>query len=161
MHANPEEYPSKKDDMMCAQFQTESGVVVRLMRNGRCRAQIGHHNYRVFGTEGYMERIERFWKPVIRYNSVKELNTDLKEIDGSYMPSAYENNPKATGHGGLDYAMLDQFYKELSEGGGDVVTLKEGLAMTLPGIYAEESAKRGGEVLTMHYPWDADWTTEM
>ena len=161
MHANPEEYPSKKDDMMCAQFQTESGVVVRLMRNGRCRSQIGHHNYRVFGTEGYMERIERFWKPVIRYNSVKELNTDLKEIDGSYMPPAYENNPKATGHGGLDYAMLDQFYKELSEGNGDVVTLKEGLAMTLPGIYAEESAKRGGEVLTMRYPWDADWTTEM
>ena len=160
MHANPEEYPSKKDDMMCAQFQTESGVVVRLMRNGRCRAQIGHHNYRVFGTEGYMERIERFWKPVIRYNSVKELNTDLKEIDGSYMPPAYENNPKATGHGGLDYAMLDQFYKELSEGGGDVVTLKEGLAMTIPGIYAEESAKRGGEVLTMRYPWDEDWTIE-
>lgn len=161
MHANPEEYASPKDDMMCAQFQTESGVVVRLMRNGRCRAQIGHHNYRVFGTEGYMERIERFWKPVIRYNSVKELNTDLKEIDGSYMPPAYENNPKATGHGGLDFAMLDQFYKELSEGNGDVVTLKEGLAMTIPGIYAEESAKRGGEVLTMHYPWDKDWTTEI
>ncbi len=161
MHANPEEYPSKKDDMMCAQFQTESGVVVRLMRNGRCRAQIGHHNYRVFGTEGYMERIERFWKPVIRYNSVKELNTDLKEIDGSYMPPAYENNLKATGHGGLDFAMLDQFYKELSEGNGDVVTLKEGLAMTIPGIYAEESAKRGGEVLTMRYPWDKDWTTEI
>ncbi len=160
-HANPEEYASKKDDMMCAQFQTESGVVVRLMRNGRCRAQIGHHNYRVFGTEGYMERIERFWKPVIRYNSVKELDTDLKEIDGSFMPPAYENNPKAVGHGGLDYAMLDQFCKEISVGGGDVVTLKEGLAMTIPGIYAEESAKRGGEVLTMRYPWDEDWTTEI
>ena len=40
-----------KDDMVCAQFQTPSGVVVRLMRNGRCRAKIGHHNYRVFGTE--------------------------------------------------------------------------------------------------------------
>ncbi|MBQ9769813.1 MAG: Gfo/Idh/MocA family oxidoreductase, partial [Clostridia bacterium] len=61
-HADPSEYPRKaddnrkSDDMMCANFQTDSGVVVRLMRNKRCRADIGHHNYRVFGTEGYMER---------------------------------------------------------------------------------------------------------
>ena len=33
--------------------------------------------------------------------------------------------------------------------------------MTLPGIYAEESAKRGGKVLKMRYPWDEDWTTEI
>ncbi|MBR5518083.1 MAG: hypothetical protein IKV86_03555, partial [Clostridia bacterium] len=161
MHAEPDEYSVPKDDMMCAQFQTESGVVVRLMRNGRCRANIGHHNYRVFGTEGYMERIERFWKPVIRYNSMKEPDNDLQEIDGSFMPPEYENNPKATGHGGMDYAMLDNFYKKLAFGEGNVVTLKEGLLMTIPGIYAEESAKRGGEVLTMRYPWDDDWTTEI
>jgi len=24
-----------------------------------------------------------------------------------------------------------------------------------------ESAKRGGEVLRMRYPWDEDWTTEI
>ena len=28
-------------------------------------------------------------------------------------------------------------------------------------ILTEESAKRDGEVLTMRYPWDADWTTEI
>ena len=77
MHADPASYTAKKDDMMCAQFLTDSGVVVRLLRNGRCRADIGHHNYRVFGSEGYMERIERFGKPVIRYNSFKELDTSL------------------------------------------------------------------------------------
>lgn len=162
MHADPEEYGNaKKDDMMCAQFQTESGVVVRLMRNGRCRAKIGHHNYRVFGTEGYMERMERWPNTVIRYNSMKELDTDLKEIGGEFMPPAYANNPDAIGHGGMDYAMLDQFIKSITDGTGESVTLKEGLAMTIPGIYAEESAKRGGEVLTMHYPWDEDWTTEI
>ena len=31
-------------------------------------------------------------------------------------------------------------------------------AMTLPGIYAEESSKRGGAVLRIKYPWDEDWT---
>jgi len=28
------------------------------------------------------------------------------------------------------------------------------LRMTLPGLYALESAKRGGEVMTIRYPWD-------
>lgn len=151
----------KKDDMMCAQFQTDSGVVIRLMRNGRCRAKIGHHNYRVFGTEGYMERIDRFGKPVIRYNSMKELDTDLKEIGGEFMPPEYADNEKATGHGGMDYALLDHFFKALLNGEPAPISLKEGLAMTLPGIYAEESAKRGGEVIRMRYPWDDDWTTEL
>ncbi len=152
---------STKDDMMCAQFQTESGVIVRLMRNGRCRAKIGHHNYRVFGTEGYMERIERFDKPVIRYNSMKDADTSLKEVDGKFMPPAYENNPKAVGHGGLDYAMMDHFFEAVRNGDPAPINLREGLRMTLPGIYAAFSAKRGGEVLKMRYPWDEDWTTEV
>jgi len=160
-HADPSEYEADIDDMMCAQFQTESGVVVRLMRNKRCRAKIGHHSYRVFGTEGYMERIDRNSKPVIRYNSTKELDTALKEIGGEFMPPAYANNPKATGHGGMDYAMLDQFFMTIAEGKGEPVTLKQGLAMTLPGIYAQESAKRGGEVIVMHYPWEKEWSTEI
>ena len=166
-HADVSEYAVRRqytdlpiDDMMCANFQTPSGIVVRLMRNKRCRAQIGHHNYRVFGTEGYMERIERLDNPVIRYNSTKELDTRLKEIGGEFMPPKYANNPKARGHGGMDYAMLDNFLLTIGEGNGESVTLKAGLAMTIPGIYAEESARRGGEVLPIRYPWDDDWTTE-
>ena len=76
------------------------------------------------------------------------------------MPPKYANNPKASGHGGMDYAMLDNFFMAIGEGKGEPVTLKEGLAMTIPGIYAEESAKRGGEVLTMQYPWEEEWTAE-
>lgn len=155
----PENRLIKKDDMSCAQFQTESGVVVRFLKNARCRAKIGHHNYRVFGTEGYMERIDRFDKPVIRYNSMKELDTELKEISGEYMPPAYAGNPKATGHGGMDYALLDHFFDALLKGEPAPISLKEGLCMTLPGIYAEESAKRGGELVRMVYPWDKDWST--
>ncbi|MBQ3553419.1 MAG: Gfo/Idh/MocA family oxidoreductase [Clostridia bacterium] len=150
-----------RDDMMCAQFQTDSGVIVRLMRNGRCRANIGHHNYRVFGTEGYMERIDRFDKPVIRYNSFRELDTGLKEIGGEFMPPAYANNEKATGHGGMDYAMLDHFFDAVRFGKEPPISLRAGLLMTLPGIYAEESAKRGGQIMRMKYPWDEDFSTIM
>lgn len=153
-HAEVIDDSFRSDDMMCAQFQTDSGVIVRLMRNGRCRADIGHHNYRVFGTEGYMERIDRFGKPVIRYNSMRELDSSLHEISGEFMPPAYANNPQATGHGGMDYALLDHFFQALLKGEPAPIDLRAGLSMTLPGIYAEMSARRGGEVLRMRYPWD-------
>lgn len=153
---------STKDDMSCAQFQTDSGIVIRLMRNGRCRADIGWHSYRVFGTEGYMEKTDRMGEAVIYYNSQKELDTSLKKIDGSKTPPAYRDNPKALagGHDGMDYAMLDHFFDALIKGGPAPISLRQGLAMTLPGIYAEESSKRGGEILRMRYPWDPDWKAE-
>ena len=152
----------KKDDMSCAQFQTDSGVVIRLLRNGYCRAAIGHHNYRVFGTNGYMERIDRFSKAVIRYNSQKELDQGLKEMEDPFVPAAYKDNQIAIagGHGGVDYAMMDHFLDAIVNGKPAPITLKEGLAMTLPGIYAEESSKRGGEVMRVYYPWDPEWTGE-
>lgn len=159
-HANDPTDCAKPNDMQCAQFQSESGVVIRLLRNGRCRADIGYHNYRVFGSEGYMERTERCGKGVIRYNSTRELDTSLKEIGGENMPPEYANNPMAVGHGGIDYALFDHFFKALLEGKSAPISLKEGLRMTLPGIYAEESGKRGGEILRMVYPWDPDWSTE-
>ena len=161
-HANAADYAgdTDRDDMTCAQFQTESGVVVRLLRNGRCRADVQGHNYRVFGTEGYMERIARMGKKVIRYNSEKA-NKTLAEVGGESMPPAYANDPKATGHGGIDYAIEDKFFKAVCGGLPAPISLKEGLRMTLPGIYAEESAKRGGQVLTMYYPWDPEWKTEI
>ena len=77
------------------------------------------------------------------------------------MPPAYEKNPNATGHGGMDYAMMDHVLQAILKGEPAPIDIRAGLAMTLPGIYAEESAKRGGEVLRMRYPWDADWTTEI
>lgn len=158
--ANEYEAGNTKDDMSCAQFQTESGVVVRLLRNGRCRADIGNHNYRVFGTEGYMERIERNGNPVIRFNSEKD-EPILQEISGEFMPPAYADNPDAIGHGGMDYALLDKFFKAILNGEPAPISLKEGLAMTIPGIYAEESSKRGGEVVTIYYPWDKEWTSKI
>ena len=160
-HAPIETYMADdtRDDMSCAQFWTESGVVVRLLRNGRCRADIGHHNYRVFGTEGYMERLERDGDSVIRFNSQMD-NPSAQTVSGEFMPPAYADNPDAVGHGGIDYALLDHFFKAIVNGEPAPISLREGLAMTLPGIYAEESSKRGGKVLTMYYPWDKEWKTD-
>ena len=146
-----------RDDVQTAQFQTDSGVVIKLLRTGRCRAKIGHHTYRLFGTEGYFEDIsERGKVPrTIRYNSTKYYPaSELVEQEGVATPFECLHNPAAIGHGGLDYRILEEFIKAVQTGGKPPIPLKEGLRMTIPGIYAEMSAKRGGELLEIHYPWD-------
>ena len=50
------------------------------------------------------------------------------------MPPAYENNPKATGHGGMDYAMMDHVLQAILKGEPAPIDVRAGLAMTLPGI---------------------------
>ena len=78
------------------------------------------------------------------------------------MPSEYVGNPKADGHGGADYALLDHLFKAmLADAPEFPITLRDGLRMTLPGIYAAESAKRGGEKLTIHYPWEAEFEADI
>jgi hypothetical protein len=41
------------------------------------------------------------------------------------------------------------------------ISLREGLRMTLPGIYAAESAIRKGEKLTMHYPGEEEFAADI
>ena len=36
------------------------------------------------------------------------------------------------------------------------MVMREGLAMTLPGIYAAQSAKEGGALKKIIYPWDKE-----
>lgn len=150
-HAAAEEYQTgmcKKDDMQCAQFQTASGVVIRVMRNGRTRAKIGHHSFRIFGTEGYIEIIGERGSlgTTMRWNSTKFRPAEELIVQ-----------PFPNGHGGADYNLVTNFLQTLHTGEAKHITLKDGLRMTLPGIYAEESANRGGEVMKISYPWYSDW----
>ena len=156
----------KTDDMMAALFRTNDGTTIRLLRNGRCRARIEGHNYRVFGTEGYMERMAYGCgaESYIRYNSTLDNDEKMHSVSGEFTPIAFKDDPnlkRGNTHDGLDYAMFYHFYDALLNNKPAPISLKEGLKMTLPGIYAEESAKRGGELMKMYYPWDDEWKTEL
>ncbi|MBR2905168.1 MAG: Gfo/Idh/MocA family oxidoreductase [Lentisphaeria bacterium] len=154
-----------KDDMQSALFQTESGVTIRLLRNGACRAFIGHHSYRVFGTKGYFERVaERGKTPsVVRFQSDEFYGArELTDLDVGMMPNEYMDKPDAAGHGGADYALFDHMFKAFLEGAEDFpISLRDGLMMTLPGIYAAKSAALKGEKLTIHYPWEKEFEEDI
>ena len=151
-----------KDNMQSALFQTESGVTIRLLRNGRCRAAIGHHSYRVFGTKGYFERLDsrgEGYPAVTRFRSdVLYGARQLTTLPVGMMAHEYASNPKASGHGGADFALLDHMFTAFLEKKESFpISLRDGLRMTLPGIYATESVKNNGEKVKIVYPWDSDW----
>ena len=154
-----------KDDMQAALFQTESGVTIRLLRNGRCRSFFGHHSYRVFGTKGYFERIDSRGKTpeVVRFRSDELYGADnLTELPVGMMPNEYVSNPKCGGHGGADYALFDHLFKAMLNDAPEFpISLREGLCMTLPGIYAAKSARLGGQKLTIHYPWEKEFAADI
>lgn len=49
--------------------------------------------------------------------------------------------------------MFEAFLNAVTAGGPLPISLREGLRMSLPGIHAVESAKRGGELIETRYPW--------
>ena len=49
--------------------------------------------------------------------------------------------------------MFEALLDAVTAGGPSPISLREGLRMSLPGIYAVESARRGGELTEIRYPW--------
>jgi predicted dehydrogenase len=150
-------------DAMTAIFRTKSNIVVHLLTSFCHNSPIGYqHNYRFFTDKGAFERTlayptfksaERaaqqrtlfYSKELYGYKNWIEL-----PIDGTRPEYA---DKKDSGHGGMDYAMMDVFFKAVRTGGPSPISLREGLRMTLPGVYAAASSRKGGELTRIVYPW--------
>lgn len=148
-------------DVMTAHFATAGQVVVRLTESFINAARCGLHSYRVFGTAGYFERLSERGKYPARtmFNSTALYGASggLAELPVDTLRPEYQNAtaPGAAGHGGADYAMLDRFLGAIAaDDRSRVFGIRDALRMTLPGIAAEESARHGGAVTEIVYPWD-------
>lgn len=147
-----------QQDLMTAHYRTENNVVVRQTCSFVNNAHIGNHSYRIFGTEGYFERNGGrgdIIKATTMFSSNKMYGAqELTELPVDTMRPEYRDNPRAAGHGGADYAMLDAFFRAVLNGEASPLNLREGLRMTIPGIYAAESSRQNGALLEIRYPWD-------
>jgi len=149
-----------RHDTMVALFRTRSNVVLRLLTSFVNNYPSGGHHYRIFTTKGAFERTPNYGKDCPERTLF--YTTDLHGSHGwTHLPAEYirpEHAGSATtaGHGGADYALLEAFFKAIRENGPSPVSLREGLRMTLPGIYAAESARRGGELTKIAYPWSRE-----
>lgn len=145
-------------DLMTAQFQTPSGVIFRFMASFINNAGCGHHSYRVFGTEGYFERLSSRGgqQPITAFNSKKLYgmgSSTILPIDEQRPEYAAAGQAYAS-HGGADYVLWSKFTEALKDGGPSPISLRDGLRMTLPGVYAAQSALANGALTQIIYPWD-------
>ncbi len=163
-HINGEE---GQHDAMAALLRTKRNVVVRLLTSFINNVPGGtQHNYRFFTTKGAFARTP----PYPTFQSTEHAaqartlfcTTELYgyknwielPIDAYSRPEYADK--KEAGHGGMDYAMMDVFLKAVRSGGPSPISLREGLRMTLPGIYAAESARQGGALVRIRYPWSRE-----
>ena len=144
-------------DAMVALFRTADNVVVKLLISFVTTNPTPYHRYLCQGTKGYFERTQ----PV--YGGEQQVLCSSREVYGMQglcrLPVTaarpeYASLPMVGEHGSADYAMLHNLVAALTRGEPVAVSLRDALRMTLPGLYALESAKAGGELVNIEYPWD-------
>lgn len=145
-------------DAMAALFRTKSNIVIRLLTSHINNYPGREHRYRIYGTKGYFERTPAYDGPgsarTLFYST--ELYSEKKMIEipvAEMRPEYARKNIDAIGHGGADYVLLDLFFDAIRKALPSPINLRESLRMSLPGVYAAESAHRGGELIKIEYPW--------
>lgn len=153
------------NDVMCALYQTPSGITLKNTNSFINCAPAGH-SYRVFGTAGYFERLYARGqdKAHTRFRSEKLCGTaNMTELDVDFAPLGTnkwtcDRKAAVNGHGGADGYLWHIFMEALRNGEKTApIGIRDGLRMTLPGIYAVRSALQNGAPVDIKYPWDDDW----
>ena len=143
-------------DAMVAVFRTESNELVKLLVSFANSNPGGLHRYLCHGTRG---SVECTWPLAGDAPSVSFSSQEIYGFDKPIDLAVDSQRPElgtlesVSGHGSLDYAMLCDFVTAI-DGGHNPLGLREGLAMTLPGLFALESAQNGGRLTEIRYPWD-------
>jgi predicted dehydrogenase len=145
------------DDAMTALFRTAGSTVVKLLISFITSHPVPFHRYVCYGTAGYFEKTQ----PLAGIES--QLLFSTRNIYGMHgltrLPVAearpeLQGSPSAGEHGGADVAMLSNFADAIEGKAAPAVDIREALRMTLPGLYALDSARHGGRLTRINYPWD-------
>jgi predicted dehydrogenase len=146
-----------RHDAMAALFRTRSNVVVRLLTSFINNYPSEGHHYRVFATKGAFERTAGYGKDcperTLFYSTELGGKRQWTVSASNLQRPEHVGNRLAAGHGGADYAVLENFFRAIRKRLPSPISLREGLRMTLPGIYAAASARRGGRLTRIRYPW--------
>ena len=131
-----------RSDGQIALFQTAKGRLIRILVTLSTRRP-GAHNYRLFGTLGSVEWYshEGFCRRFDRDETDGWMRLDIG--------SAAVDDDKTSGHGGTDLKTAHYFTKALVEDKTVPIDVYRMADFTLPGILAAESARLGGQPLTV------------
>jgi predicted dehydrogenase len=151
VHSDPDDH-----DAMVALFRTRFNVVVKVLCTFINRHPHHFHRYVYYGTKGYFERTAPAadGKQAVLTSTTDA--TGAPALTSLPVGTAREGASATGGHGGADRAMLDDFVSAIINGRPSPIGVRDALRMTLPGLYALESASKGGELVRITYPWNPD-----
>jgi len=148
-----------QNDAMVAIFRTPSNVVVRLLTSFVNNYPGAGHGYRIHGTKGYFEQRQECAgagpAKTFFYSTEAHTEKELVELPANEILLEPNKDGSEHGHGGADYVLLMQFFNAISNGLPSPISLREGLRMMLPGVYAAQSARAGGALTQIKYPWSS------
>jgi predicted dehydrogenase len=148
---------SGDDDAMTAIFRTPGGAVVKLLISFINSHPVPFHRYACYGTEGYFEKTQPLagGESQVLFSTRKTYGLhNLTKLPVAEARPELQAAPGAGEHGGADVVMLQNFADTIEGKAEPSVDLRQALRMTLPGLYALESARNGGRLVEIRYPWD-------
>lgn len=129
-----------------ALFRTAKGAVIRILICFGAYVN-SDHNYCLLGTRGTIETDKT--KSLVEAHSFAR----LQEVPDSYSKkleipvTLHFAGESDEGHGGADVKMMRDFIRCIIEDTEPPIGVDEGLRMSLPGIYAHQSAVQGGALV--------------
>jgi len=147
--------PDEHDAMM-AIFRTEDNAVVKLLISFVNSHPAPYHRYSYLGTEGFYERTQPLpgGEAIIQFSTRRIYG--LHELTPLSVREARPELAAAPGvgeHGGADFVMLRNFADAIAGQAKPAAGIREALAMSIPGLAALESAREGGALMEIAYPW--------
>ena len=136
---------SKNDENGIAIFKTAKGAVIRIFIG--FGMYVGYdHNFSLYGTKGTIMTDKT--KPLEEATSFAK----MQEIPDTFekffeIPVKLSETGDVYGHGGVDAKMIRDFIKCIIDDTDPPIDVDMGIRISLPGIIANESAKRGGELM--------------
>ncbi len=157
-------------DLEVALFQHDSGAVVKLLCGFSVEREPAHHYFVLYGTQGSVEK-SRFDnrtmahlpfvvrheeercavenRPPLRYVRDYE-HAEFRSMATTPFTTNHPSPPEgatAGGHGTCEYYMLRDVLDALRDDREPPIDIVKGLAMTLPGLCAHQSAAQGGKMV--------------
>ena len=129
-------------------FETAGGRVIREVTGFSVAREPAHHVFCLYGTKGSIETDRYRWMENLKVYG--EDDPDQKEMTDLATSLTHRDAPpeaRAGGHGTSEYFMVDDFITSIVEDRTPPIDVTKALEMTVPGICAAMSAKRGGELV--------------
>lgn len=133
-------------DMEVALLQHEGGAVVKLLCGFSVEREPAHHYFVLYGTRGSVEKSRFDHRTMAHLKDSEEFRKMATTPFTTNHPSPPEG-ATAGGHGTCEYFMLRDILDALRDDREPPIDTVKGLAMTLPGLCAHQSAAQGGRAM--------------